>query len=346
MTKTCPECKTTLTDDALECPACGALITGAEERESPEHRDVEVLMSAAEMHLERGEYDEAIDRCTAVLQQDPENAAAHIMLGDIYAEQERVQDAARWYEMALEIEPDNRVCIEKLENLRRTLSEKDDDSESTRNLGWFDRFVIGRGFESSIRIITGASAAFAALLIAAGLVSLYSHKQPDQAVGDSYPPEQFSYPDSRRKPVVVESTSAPGGLLERADHEIRLLRQLNDNQLVYSRRIAVDDARVDPRGKVTLIVTFRNHGNSANREEILLNSGAVASAGFSVNPQIAMINVRCVASVPDEAGRYQMDLVFVADVGRGSAPALKPNSTAEQIAPALKNQWWNPLARS
>ncbi|MDO8589032.1 MAG: tetratricopeptide repeat protein [Armatimonadota bacterium] len=338
------KCKAYLSDDAFYCSECGAPVRQPDEGPAGQV-DVESLLASANLHRIRREWEEAIEQCTTALHNDPENPAAHVMLGDIYAAQDRLEDAVRWYEMALEIAPDNRAYAEKLESLRSNLAESYAHTDSsTARLGWFDRFVIGESFESSIRIITVTSAAFAALLIAAGLIALYSHKQPTVSATDVSQPGQGSmYQGDKRRPVVVESIS-PEQMPERAAYEISLLRQMNESQPVFSRRITVDDARVDPRHKI-LIVTFRNRSNGANRQETLLNAGAVAAAGFTMNSEIAYVTVRCVGAVFDTNGQSHLDLIFIADVARRSAIRLQPNATSEQITPALQSQWWNPLAK-
>lgn len=342
--KTCGRCNTELRDDALFCSDCGARLSEQDQAKSvDDDRSIEALLAAANLHRMRGEWDEAEDCCARVLAREPDNPAAQALLGEIYASQGKLEEAVRWFEMAVETAPDSKPYAERLEKLREDLTESYSDSDtSTSRLAWFDRFVIGQSFESSIRIITVTSAAFAALLIAAGLIALLSHKQPSVSATDYTRPT--TRPGDRHRPVVFESSPSPDLKVPRAAYEIRLLRQMNESPLVTSRRITVDDARVDPRARV-LIATFRNRSNGSDRRETLLNAGAVAAAGFTMNPDIAYVTVRCVGLVRYPTGRELLDLVFVADVARQSASALQPNATSDQIGPVMQLQWWNALAR-
>jgi hypothetical protein len=66
---------------------------------------VHALLTQANLHRMRGQYTEAVDCCVAVLQAQPSNAAAHSLLGDIYREQDKWEDAVQWYRMAVELRP-------------------------------------------------------------------------------------------------------------------------------------------------------------------------------------------------------------------------------------------------
>jgi hypothetical protein len=339
MSKTCPICKQVLSDDVPLCAACGSPVSASVDGPTGA-QDIESLLAAANLHRIRSEWDEAIEACMDVLTREPENIPAHALLGDIYASQHRLEEAVRWYEMTVDAAPDNKAYISKLEKLKTDLADSYANSDNSNSrLGWFDRFVIGESFESSIRIITVSSAAFGALLIAAALFVMFSHSQPGSSGNETNQPSV----GETGKPVVFQSTAVPGDMSNRAAYERRLWQRMNDNDLIESRRINVDDARVDPRDK-QLIVTFRNRGDSADRDETLLSSGAVAAAGFTMNSEIAYVTVRCVGSVVEGKSRH-LDLIFVADVPREASSVLQPNASSEQIDPVMLKKWWNPLAK-
>lgn len=339
MSKKCPICKQVLSDNVPLCVACGSPVSASAEG-AASTQDIESLLASANLHRIRSEWDEAIDVCMAILTRDPENIPAHALLGDIYASQHRLEEAVRWYEMTVDAAPDNNAYAGKLDKLRADLADSYADSDNSNSrLGWFDRFVIGDSFESSIRIITVSSAAFGALLIAAALFVMFSHSQPGTSGNETTQPSA----GQTGKPVVLQSTVVSGDMSNRAAYERRLWQRMNDNDLIASRRINVDDARVDPRDK-QLIVTFRNREDSADRNETLLSSGAVAAAGFTMNSEIAYVTVRCVGIVVEGKSRH-LDLIFVADVPREASSILQPNAISEQIDPVMQRKWWNPLAK-
>lgn len=339
MTITCRKCNTKLSNEALYCFECGAPISD-DPPAAASKQDIDALLTDANLHRIRGEWEEAIKCCTEVLRQDTENPEAHALLGDIYASQSRFEDAIRWFEMAIDIEPDNQAYADKLEELILKLAEMNaaPGSDSSRT-GWFDKFVVGQSFESSVRVITVSSAAFAALLIIVAVVIMLSRRLPDN---DIYTPVQPTTTASSRpahSPVIVPRTTEPAIPTERSAYEDWLLAQLRNNELVASRRITVDDARYDPRNQ-TLIATFRNSQDSVDRPQILLNAGAVAAAGFATK-DVSLVTVRCVGAEPVDVGRAQLGIVFVGDIDRRSAGALQPNASAEQISPVIQNPWWS-----
>jgi hypothetical protein len=134
----CPDCSSNILDDCLYCPKCGQPTPLSAERSvgglrpsaqvlpiAPPHaiapsagtsaprnapapvdsRALNTRLTQANLSKVRGNWSEAIDHCVAVLQADPANAAAHALLGDIYAARGRRDDAVQWYRMALELNP-------------------------------------------------------------------------------------------------------------------------------------------------------------------------------------------------------------------------------------------------
>lgn len=71
----------------------------------------------------RGEYDQARSLCLAILRRYPNNATAHTLLGDICSEEDDLQHAAEWYEMALDLEPENQADHKKLESVRQRIAD-------------------------------------------------------------------------------------------------------------------------------------------------------------------------------------------------------------------------------
>jgi hypothetical protein len=67
--------------------------------------DVNGLLTKANLHRLRNEWKEAIDCCVAVLRAQPGNQTAHSLLGDLYRDQGRLDEAIQWYRMAIELRP-------------------------------------------------------------------------------------------------------------------------------------------------------------------------------------------------------------------------------------------------
>jgi hypothetical protein len=69
----------------------------------------------------RKNWSDATELCIAVLRENPADPAAHSVLGDIYRDQNRLDEAVRWYRMALELSP-NPFDQANLQKLERKLS--------------------------------------------------------------------------------------------------------------------------------------------------------------------------------------------------------------------------------
>jgi len=161
----CPACATVLPDDAVFCFSCGTEIAASQEETSS---NLEIALAAANLLRVRGSYSEAERRCIEVLRADPNNVHAHSLLGDIYRDQGRFEDARQWYQMALDLNPRSRPDREKLAEVNRKVAEnkrfKDEDAAHKRStalvrwlavvlavcvLGAISAIVVNRGRRSS-----------------------------------------------------------------------------------------------------------------------------------------------------------------------------------------------------
>ena len=102
-TTSCPKCFAVVKLGAEFCPECGATLDPASGGS-----DQEVYNDLAKANLLRNRHQmpEAIEVALGILRKYPNNATAHTLLGDIYAELDDLKQAAEWYEMALDLSPD------------------------------------------------------------------------------------------------------------------------------------------------------------------------------------------------------------------------------------------------
>lgn len=82
----------------------------------------------------RGDYDGAVHQCLSVLKRMPDDIDAHVLVADIFAESGDLNQAAQWYDLALEIEPGNRGIKQKLEKVKERSSHRD-IAETAEQLG-------------------------------------------------------------------------------------------------------------------------------------------------------------------------------------------------------------------
>lgn len=249
---TCPDCTSHILDDCLYCPKCGKPTPLSAERSveglraapgvaradaqtppaqeavraaSPaDSRALNTLLTQANLSRVRGNWSEAIDRCVEVLQADPANAAAHALLGDVYAARERREDAAQWYRMALELHP-NPVDAAKLSRIEREIAQQEtQQARSARRLSSAPAALptdgqapvgtvalMGVSPRLWLRGITAASLTF---LVVSGAVLLSTHKRHAQ---DGSVPRPVDYTDQTNSIAPLQGSEGalpparPGG---------------------------------------------------------------------------------------------------------------------------------------
>lgn len=121
----CPKCFVQLGEAKEFCPECGAPL--GDDPAHLEGSDAVIYPDLARANLlrMRGDYDRAEDVCRSILRRFPNSATATALIGDICAEKGDLQDAARWYELALDIVPGSEAETKKLERVRQRISERE-----------------------------------------------------------------------------------------------------------------------------------------------------------------------------------------------------------------------------
>lgn len=109
--------------DAEFCAECGAPLKDAP---GVDGSDAEVYPELAKANLlrMRKDFKAAEDVCLSILRRFPNNHSANVLLGDIAEERGELDQAAEWYELALDIVPDSEEVTKKLETVRAQLAEK------------------------------------------------------------------------------------------------------------------------------------------------------------------------------------------------------------------------------
>jgi len=73
----------------------------------------------------RSDYRAAIDQCLSLLKRSPDDPDAHTLIGDIYAEQGDLGQAAQWYELALDLNPGSTQDQQKLTYVQQRIKERE-----------------------------------------------------------------------------------------------------------------------------------------------------------------------------------------------------------------------------
>src|SRR5437588_10057105 len=115
----CPECGHEVPDGGTFCGDCGARIEAMPAAAGRQPKpDVQAMLSRANLLRVRGQWEAAAEQCAEVLKIEPQNAAVHSLLGEIYDNQGHMERAIRWYEEALELNPTSVADRAKLARAR------------------------------------------------------------------------------------------------------------------------------------------------------------------------------------------------------------------------------------
>ncbi|MCW5944038.1 MAG: hypothetical protein KIS66_17545 [Fimbriimonadaceae bacterium] len=97
----------------------------AEPYEFEESSEVERELARVNLLRIRGQYDDARLACLKLLNDHPNSAPAHTLMGDICVDKQDLPQAAEWFEMAIGILPESQVDAEKLESVRRRMKDRE-----------------------------------------------------------------------------------------------------------------------------------------------------------------------------------------------------------------------------
>jgi hypothetical protein len=114
--KLCDKCFSVLEPNATFCKECGAPLGETPGSDSIVYPEI----ARANLLRLKGDLNEAEKVCLAVLKRFPNNPAAHGMMGDLSFEAGRLENARQWYEMALDLTPDDEGLKRKLRAVGET----------------------------------------------------------------------------------------------------------------------------------------------------------------------------------------------------------------------------------
>lgn len=210
---TCSRCKAALTEDCRHCPQCGApAISAARPTEvisertlgpllapaaSPEPSPADLaavrsLLSQANLCRIRSQWKEAIDHCVSALRLLPGDQSAHSLLGDIYRDQGRTEEALHWYRLAVDLAP-NAADEAKLRQLEQQYERRQEHPDRAKQAARSapPSFASGTNLPAAgttnlmgvsprlwLRGLTVVSLAFAALMLFA-LFQMRARRMPD-----------------------------------------------------------------------------------------------------------------------------------------------------------------------
>lgn len=237
------------------CPDCGAPI--ARDDAPSEGSDAAIYPELARSNLlrMRGEYKQAEEICLSILRRYPNNATANGLLGDMKAEQGDLEQAAEWYELALDLVDDSTMKM-KLHNVKKRIQERE-AANTAKQIGLpSGRSKMGLYMVVMVILIGGAS--FAAFVL--GQQSkLTEAKRPTMDAPLNIPGKSTAGADTNTDQTGTNNDSATPSTVGKPDVD-RLLMQSLAAASEHGARVI--DAFQDPRSRDITVTFMVSEGES------------------------------------------------------------------------------------
>jgi hypothetical protein len=271
----------------------------------------------------RGDYRGAEEVCLSILRRFPNNGTANGLLGDICAERGDLDQAADWYELALDIVPDSTAVRQKLLSVQQRVKERE-AAATAKKLGLPTSRPRVALFVSMVIVV----------LVATGVAAFLLGRQNPRVTGGD--------PGVVQMPVALEPTNAsaqgagqqltgaaPPARVETVEEQA-LLNSLSTSAQGSAK---VLELRRDPRTG-SLTIAFEPAADIQSRHA----AASLSVAAFDLAADCQFLTIRAV-----QAGR----VVHIADVRRDAAAATKTpewqaatSGNADALANAvLSNEW-------
>lgn len=340
----CPKCFAEIPDTSVFCLECGSRLK--DDTLDPlyaEGSDREVYPELARANLLRiqGRYEEAIEVCRRILGRFPSNETVHALLGDIYADQGKLDDAIQWYELLVELAPQNMHYSAKLHHLRALRAAQSAPALPTPETKPAKHRLFAYGLYGLLGLIV-VGAAFVAGARMQNLLS--TEAQPAKATQASVVPPSKTVETPRippPTPAAPEPPPAPpptapleftGMSAVEAELAYKLSQQLNGTPVWCAYEPLAD----------RWYARLRIQSGVLSKGRILQEALALARAFYAKYPS-ARLTVAIV--VPSPSGGDV--LVFSSEIAPSLA-AVDPAALQEEQVRALLQQlqaWWNPTLR-
>ncbi|MGC8863798.1 MAG: tetratricopeptide repeat protein [Armatimonadota bacterium] len=328
----CEDCKIILECDARFCPRCGKSV-GATEADEPASARLAVLLTSANLHRLKQEWKEAISDAVAALEIDPSNAEVAALLASIYEQQGNAEEAAVWYRIALELDPQDTASRA---GLQRAIS----------NAG---TAASGRG--KTRRIVAAAAAAVALVVVTSLLTLAFSRPHrgpaPRRATRSAGAKVQMKTPATPSSGVFGPAASGTNLTLAspaaaRTPGESALKAALAASETVRAYGAGIDDVIADPRQGLVVATFWLPATTPVTRARVLSAAAAVARSVFNANAEVRSVTARCIIT---PGGPSTTQIAFVGEVMRSTMEGLGDNPTDQQLESAFTGAWWNPQVR-
>ena len=318
------------------------------ESEAGMTRDVYALLAQANLLRMRGHWEEAAQSCMAALRLAPDSSSANSLLGDIYENQGRYDDAAQWYRMALDVYPDSLADRVKLDRLSRREEAQREQSRPAGILPFAEAALPPPGGlrrllrDPEMILRYGALAAALGLMLVVACAYVVVHHAGALGLGGGAV--------VKSTPVVVAPLAGvlpadPDGAPARDPSEQALLTALQASHDLSRLGIVVYDVQVDPRVDGTAITFGIPASTDVTQAMVVRDALQVLQSASASGPLSETYTMRCL--LVSSTGNSGPALVFVGDASQQAVQTLTAAGAALTDAQAdavFTNIWWSSAA--
>lgn len=317
-------------------------------------REVYALLAQANLLRMRGCWEEAVGNCMAALRIAPDSPSAQSLLGDIFENQGRFDDAIQWYRMALDANPESPADRLKLDRLlqrqlpasriERKAAPLEPDAVSADPAPARPASAplpLGRRLMQDPETALRYGALLAALLVGLVVVFAYAAVHRRAALASL---GFVSSQEVKTAPIVVAPSSSPpaGSETSSSPHdsaEQAVLDSLRGSSDLSAQGITVDDLQLDPRaGRVSVTISLPP-GNGLTEAAVLRGALHTVQVVAAAIPSATAFTLRCYMP----AGTGGTSLIFVGDLARSALPDAGVSEPDDSHVQALfSNVWWSP----
>lgn len=320
----------------------------AETVHDPQAKEAYGLLAQANLLRVRGQWDEAVSLCMTAMELLPGFSAAQSLLGDIHECRGHKEDAIRWYQMALDSNPDSHADRRKLESLLRAdrIVPSLEDVHPMKPQEPVEAPYRTAGFALPVALRIAAIVCAVSIV---GLTILAVFKQRARGNAAAGAPLLYSAPPvlvgSGTTPLPTPSQTTTDRPLDPSEES--LLDSLKSALLAQNAPVRADDIMSDPRsGAIVTTVVLTDTSPPSSREAVLKIAATVAQAGTHIQAASAYNTWTVRILAPESAGTAP-SLLFIGDAQRatvGALPTDLTSVTAEQLTPLFANTWWSSSA--
>ncbi len=334
----CENCKIILDNDVKFCPNCGNNVAESSATSKDKEVRLAALLTSANLHRVRREWDAAIADATEALRIAPDRAEVASLLANIYEQRGDLDEAAVWYRIALDLDPQNTADQTRLERVVSLISSR--NASKKKN---FSRELI-------IAVLVSLFVILVSVILFLNLrgthreaprkIEVRAAKEPKRTPIRSVTSEPNQTKNKEQQLISTTSLAGYGQIpVLRTAAEIAIREAAASMPLTQSTGVKIDDVIADPRAG-TVIITFSVPFKATlTKADIISVAAAVARAAFVQNAEVQKVVARCVTSTNVKTGAM---ILFVGDTSRSVLTSLSENATWQQVQQAFTNVWWNP----